>query len=509
MKKINKYLVALGLLLAVCVGSAGAEDLVILTTNDTHSHIDPDFDGKGGILRRKAIIDSIRGAERNVMLVDAGDVVQGTLYFSLYGGAVEYPMLDSLGYDISVLGNHEFDNGIDSLAYRQNGLKVTRLSANYGLASTKLEGRYLPYVIKEYGGKRFGIMGINLNPVGMIDMANCRGLVYNNSQQVANETARYLKRTEKVDFVVMVSHVGYDSNNPDSPGDVQIVGSSRDIDLVIGGHSHTTIDPSNPSSVPWLVPNAVGRKVPVTQTGLGGKNVGCIKIDLDSLTVDYSLIPVDKHWDAKAHYPALEAFLAPYQAPVHRLLNNTIAQSAQYCENSSVEMQNWVADIAYEMATSQSGLNNIDLAIMNKGGVRQAMPEGNVSEGLVRSMFPFNNKLVVIDVSGEDLLKAFEVMASRGGDAVSNSVKVLYKKDGTIEMATVRGIVVNRAKIYRVATLDYLAHGGDHLSSLESKNFIYSDSEKFGDRVIDYVKKLGINDVVIQPSSRPRMQCIN
>ena len=508
MKKINKYLVAFGLLLAAYAGSVEAEDLVILTTNDTHSHIDPDFDGKGGVLRRKAIIDSIRGAEENVLLVDAGDVVQGTLYFSLYGGAVEYPMLDSLGYDISVLGNHEFDNGIDSLAYRQRSLKVARLSANYGLASTKLEGCYLPYVIKEYGGKRFGIMGINLDPVGMIDMANCKGLVYNNSQQVANETARYLKQNEKVDFVIMVSHVGYDSNNPDSPGDVQIVKSSRDIDLVIGGHSHTLIDPANPSSVPWLVPNATGRNVAVTQTGFGGKHVGCIKVDLDSLTVDDNLIPVDKHWDAKANYPALEAFLAPYQEPVHRLLNNTIAQSAQYCESSSTEMQNWVADIAYEMVTSQSGLN-VDLAIMNKGGIRQPMPTGNVSEGLIRSMFPFNNKLVVIDVSGENLLKAFEVMASRGGDAVSNSVKVLYKKDGSIEVATVRGIVVNRAKMYRVATLDYLAHGGDHLNSLESKDFIYVDDMKFGDRVFDYVKKLGINDVVIQPSSRPRMQCIN
>ena len=174
---MNRFIAALCLVAAIGIGSACAEDLVILTTNDTHSQIDPDFDGKGGILRRKALIDSVRSVEKNVLLVDAGDIVQGTLYFSLYGGAVEYPLLDSLGYDISVLGNHEFDNGIDSLAYRQNALKVTRLSANYGLTETKLNGHYLPYIIKEYGGKRFGIMGINLNPEGMIDMANCKGLV--------------------------------------------------------------------------------------------------------------------------------------------------------------------------------------------------------------------------------------------------------------------------------------------------------------------------------------------
>ena len=508
MKQLKKIFITLGIAVLLFGSNMNAEDLVILTTNDTHSQIDPDFDGKGGILRRKAIIDSIRGAEKNVLLVDAGDIVQGTLYFSLYGGAVEYPLLDSLGYDISVLGNHEFDNGIDSLAYYQNRLKVSRLSANYRLASTKLDGHYSPYIIKEYGGKRFGIMGINLDPVGMIDMANCKGLVYVNSLTVANETARRLKQTEKADFVIMVSHIGYDSNNPDSPGDIQIVKSSSDIDLVIGGHSHTLIDPTDPKSVPWKVANKAGREIPVTQTGNMGKNVGCIKIDLDSLTVDYGLIPVDEHWDSKAHYPALEAFLAPFQEPVHKLLNNIVAQSKQYYYKSSTEMQNWVADMAFDIATEQSGLK-IDLAIMNKGGIRQSMPEGDVSEGLLGAMFPFNNKLVVIDVSGEDLIKALEVMAARGGDAVSNSVKVLYKKDGSVEAATVWGIAVNRAKIYRVATLDYLAHGGDHMASLDNKDFIYCDSEKFGTRALEYVKKLGINDVLIQPSSRARMQCIN
>ena len=508
MGNVNRFIAALCLVAAIGFGGARAEDLVILTTNDTHSQIDPDYDGRGGILRRKALIDSVRNAEKYTLLVDAGDIVQGTLYFSLYGGAVEYPLLDSLGYDISVLGNHEFDNGIDSLAYRQNSLKVAMLSANYGLASTKLNGRYRPYVIKEYAGKRFGIMGINLNPEGMIDMANCKGLVYNNCLEVANETAKHLKRQEKVDFVIMVSHIGYDMPGNDSPGDIQIIKSSKDIDLVIGGHSHTVIDPDDVNSVPWKVANKEGREIPVTQTGKSGKNVGCIKIDLDSLTVDYDLIPVDARWDSKVDYPSLEAFLEPFQKPVHAKNNHVLVQSDGNYESSSVEMQNWVADMAFEITTNLSEMN-IDLAIMNKGGIRQSMPEGDVSEGLIGAMFPFNNKLVVIDVTGEELIDAFEVMASRGGDAVSNNVKVLYKKDGTVEAATVRGMAVNRAKIYRVATLDYLAHGGDHLSSFENKDILYSDSEKFGERVLDYVTKMGLNDVHIGPSSRARMQCIN
>lgn len=285
MKRLNKIFVVLGLVLSVCLGNLRAEDLVILTTNDTHSAIDPDFDGRGGVLRRKALIDSVRNAEKNVLLVDAGDIVQGTLYFSLNGGAVEYPLLDSLGYDIVIIGNHEFDNGLDSLAFRQKNMKAVRLSANYNFNNTKLEGQYKPYVIKEYAGKRFDIMGINIEPAGMIDLNNCKGLVYENTLQVANRTAKYLKEVEGVDFVIMVSHIGYDSPSATSPGDVQIVNSSKYIDLVIGGHSHTLIDPADPNSEPWLVKNSEGRNIPVTQTGSAGKNMGCITIDLDSLTV--------------------------------------------------------------------------------------------------------------------------------------------------------------------------------------------------------------------------------
>ena len=490
------------------VGNVHAEDLVILTTNDTHSQIDPDFDGQGGILRRKAMIDSVRGAEKHVLLVDAGDIVQGTLYFSMYGGAVEYAMLDSLGYDISILGNHEFDNGIDSLAHFQNSLKVTRLSANYDLSATSLSGHYRPYVIKEYEGKRFGIMGINLDPTGMIDMTNCKGLVYHNTMKIANETAAYLKNVEKVDFVIMVSHIGYDIDSATSPGDVQIVKSSSDIDLVIGGHTHTLINPDDASSVPYMVKNKNGETVYVTQTGKGGKYLGCIKIDLDSLTVDYSLMNVNERWDSRAHYPSIEKFLAKYQKSVHALLNKVVAQSAGAYVNNGVEMQNWVPDMARELTTKFSGIN-VDLAIMNKGGIRQSMPKGNVSEGLLGAMFPFNNKLVVIEVNGTELLQAFEVMAKRGGDAVSENVKVLYKKDGTVEAATVDGMSVNRAKTYRIATLDYLANGGDYMTSFVDKDKQYVDSEKFGTRVIDYVKKMGLNDVMIHPSSRARMQSIN
>lgn len=136
-------------LIAAAAIQVAARDLVILHTNDTHSLIDPDAFGRGGVLQRKAIIDSIRKTNKNVLLVDAGDKVQGTLYFKFFKGDVEYPLQNMLGVDISVLGNHEFDNGLDALAKNEAVLKADRLSANYDFTGTPAQGLYKPYVIKK------------------------------------------------------------------------------------------------------------------------------------------------------------------------------------------------------------------------------------------------------------------------------------------------------------------------------------------------------------------------
>ena len=152
--------------------------LVILHTNDTHSQIEPGRDGLGGVMRRKAVIDSVRAAEKNVMVVDAGDAVQGTLYFYLYGGAVEQEVMNILGVDTRILGNHEFDNGIDSLASVLKLSQAEKLASNYKLDNTPLKGMFKPYSIKEFGGKRIGFIGLNLDPDGIISKGNYDGLEF-------------------------------------------------------------------------------------------------------------------------------------------------------------------------------------------------------------------------------------------------------------------------------------------------------------------------------------------
>lgn len=480
------------------------EHLIILHTNDTHSQIDPDFDGKGGIFRRKVLIDSIRNAEKNVLLVDAGDIVQGTLYFSLYGGNVEFPLMDSLKYDIVIPGNHEFDNGLDSVAAFYKKLKAIKLSANYDFSNTKLKGEFLPYIIKNYDGKKIGIIGIGLDPKGMISDKNYEGMKYKNAIIIADSIATFLKNKEKVDLVVAISHIGYEAEKEGLPSDVELAKSSKDIDIIIGGHSHSLIDPNGKESEDWLVKNADGRDVLICQTGRAGKYLGYVDIDLESLNSKSSVLPVTKSYDSRIDKALYESF-KPYRDPVMALLSKTVAISTKEMRNGRMgALANWTSDAAKEIA-QQMVPEKIDLAIMNGGGIRQSMPKGEVSEGLIVTMFPFDNTLVVMKIKGSDLLDAFKVMAFRDGDLVSNGVKVLYTKDKEIKSATINGKKIDKDKYYTLATINYLANGGDHMAPLKRGKIIATYKCRFGEAILEYVKELTKKGLKIDASDESRM----
>lgn len=161
------YLLTL-LILTLSAGMTRAQKITILGTNDTHSQIDPDERGRSGALQRKAVIDSVRKAEKNVLLVDAGDAVQGSLYFKFFKGDVESKLMDMMGYDIRVLGNHEFDNGMEELAKYWKPLKGRATSANYDFSNTALKGVFAPYIIKTIAGRKVGFFGLNVDPASLI-----------------------------------------------------------------------------------------------------------------------------------------------------------------------------------------------------------------------------------------------------------------------------------------------------------------------------------------------------
>ncbi|MDE6077339.1 MAG: bifunctional metallophosphatase/5'-nucleotidase, partial [Muribaculaceae bacterium] len=331
----NKAAVSiLGLAALYFSPEALAEKLVILHTNDTHSAIMPDKNGVGGVLQRKAVIDSVRKAEKNVLLVDAGDMVQGSLFFKYFRGDVEYPLFNMMGYDIRILGNHEFDNGMADLAEKYKDVKADRLSANYDFSGTVLDGYFKPYVIKKVGGKKIGFFGLNVDPESLISAKNI-DVNFKDIIPVANEVAAHLKRDEKCDLVVAVTHIGYEKEN-DKTIDPEVIAASTDIDLVIGAHSHTLIDPAHPEIHPSLIPNAEGRNVRVGQTGKYGRYVGKMTVDLDRLgkgkrvsgeDIAYELIPVTDRFPADQLDIKMIAHIEPYRLAVDSAENRVIGLS--------------------------------------------------------------------------------------------------------------------------------------------------------------------------------------
>lgn len=506
-------------LLAAAFSTAAADRLVILHTNDTHSNVETDARGIGGVLQRKAIFDSVRQAEKHVILVDAGDMVQGTLFFKFFGGDVEYSLMEMQGYDIRVLGNHEFDNGLESMADHYRASKGERLSANYDFTGTAAEGLFKPYTVKKIAGKKIGFIGINVDPRSLIAAKNTKGMKFLPIIETANRVARELKEEKGCDLVVAVTHIGYiNEPDPSRETDVMLAAASRDIDIIIGGHSHTLVEPEG-GKYPSLVSNADGRPVRVVQTGKYGKFVGKLEIDLDRLKdssgedYKYELIPVTDRFPQEKLDARIVKFLEPYRQSVDSVNAHVIALSAADLSNSSGVggFPNFTADfgLAYghhiaDSLTQAGRTMHVDLAIMNRGGIRQDMPKGPVTEGQILSTFPFSNYMVITALRGSDIVKAMEVSARRGGEAVSANVRVVTDGDHRVKHVMVDGHEIDPDRIYNVMTIDYLAGGNDGLTSLANGTELWRSEEQMCAPMLEYVATFGRVGLPIEPDMVPR-----
>ena len=265
----------LNLFLFSCLTLVAQERLVILHTNDTHSRIEPlpqtdrTNPDKGGVVRRASYIDQVRAENKQVLLFDAGDFLQGTPYFNLFKGEVEVKAMNLMHYDAATLGNHEFDYGLEVLQ------KVVRLahfpivSSNYDFSETPLSGMVRPYLILKKGKLRIGVIGINIQPNGLIATDNYKGMKYLDPEETANKMAEQLRRKQKCDLVVCLSHLGYGA-------DLRLAESSRNIDLIIGGHSHTYLQE------PVERMNRENKPVLIYQTSGRGATVGRMDITMET-----------------------------------------------------------------------------------------------------------------------------------------------------------------------------------------------------------------------------------
>lgn len=248
--------------------------IVILHTNDTHSQVEPiESSDMGGYARRMGVINQIRKEEKNVLLLDAGDFLQGTPYFNFYSGAVEAKALKMMGYDAVTFGNHEFDNGMDSLAKVLKNTSLPIVNANYNLENTPLKPYVQLYKIIKKDGIKIGIFGIGVNLNGLAFQKNFEGVVLLDPIETALSTSDFLKNKLKCDLVICLSHLGVSSLDS-SPTDYDLAEVSKDIDVIIGGHSHKIL-------VNESAKNKNGKAVTIAQVGKSGMNLGRIDMTFE------------------------------------------------------------------------------------------------------------------------------------------------------------------------------------------------------------------------------------
>ena len=267
------------------VSGLDTKHLTILHTNDVHSYIDPfpanhpKNPNMGGVARRAAMIEMIRKENPNALLLDAGDIFQGTPYFNYYGGELEFKLMSMMKYDAATMGNHDFDNGIDGFYSQLPHASFEFVSANYDFKNTVLDGKVKPYTILHKNGIKVGVFGLGIGLDGLVDKKNYKETVYHDPVSVSQDIVRILKQEKKCDLVICLSHLGYKyKDEPDKICDLKLAGLTQDIDLIIGGHTHTFLDK------PTVIKNAIGQDVLVNQVGCYGINLGRIDFYLDSTT---------------------------------------------------------------------------------------------------------------------------------------------------------------------------------------------------------------------------------
>ena len=276
-------LVTLGGLSLQSFGTTSTKKITILHTNDVHSHIDPfgPDDGrnanKGGVARRAALVESIRKENPNTLLFDAGDIFQGTPYFNYYGGELEFKLMSMLKYDAATIGNHDFDNGIDGLFKQLPHAKFDFVSANYDFTNTVMDTHVKPYKIFVKDGIKIGVFGLGIELNGLVIKDMYKETQYLDPIEIAQDMSRILKTEENCDLVICLSHLGYHYRNaPEKVSDLIIARSTKDIDLIIGGHTHTFLPK------PTIEKNSDGKNVLVNQVGCYGLYLGRIDFYFDS-----------------------------------------------------------------------------------------------------------------------------------------------------------------------------------------------------------------------------------
>lgn len=528
MKKniFNSITIVLCLFLWLGVSSCNNEEtteIVFIHTNDTHSQIDGiymDEHPSGGVIERAAFLELMRQDEPQLVYLDAGDMVQGSPYFNIWNGKIEMKAMNLQGLICATYGNHEFDNGIDFLSDMLNYACFPIVNCNYDVKGTPLEQHTRTSMTIERKGVRIGITGVTCDPHNLIFTRNWEGINYINPVIAANREAAKL-RAEGCDMVVLLSHVGYYPN--DSIGDRYIASQSKGIDIIIGGHTHTNIENGT------TVMNAEGKPVLITQTGAKAAPIGYIKVKLAKNgkhkdgTPAYSICDIHCKklhpdlFDLRNFGHVMSDFIAPYRDSLEQKMNSVLGRATHDLPRFRPEspLSNLASDILREVASDYSG-KHIDLGLMNIGGLRNDIYAGDIKLGDIYRVFPFENTLAILEIKGEHLEEAIHQIEGKRLEGISGAQITLTVKQNKIPEGESRNIVratdikiggeaLDPNKIYRVATIDYLAEGNDGLTALTKASKYTNTGILLRNLMVDYVKAQNEKGLEIDASIEGRV----
>ncbi len=488
--------------------------LTLIHTNDLHAHMEPVKVGGvelGGYARQATLIKAIRQESKNTLLVNAGDTFQGTLFFNVYHGLADLAFMNSIGYQAMTVGNHEFDLGPKALLDFARLASFPIISSNLDLsAEPELQQYIRPGQIlamhkdeaekdpdaekaKEAGGEgeqeenevRVGLVGAVTPDLPSIsspgDTIKMKPLVPSVQRAIDD------LRLKKVKIIILLSHCGYDE-------DLKLAKALHGVDVIVGGHSHTLLgdtklpgDPTSAGPYPTVVKNADGETALIVQSWEWGKVLGKleVKFDDEGKVEEWSKDqPIEVGPDVSPD-PAVNAMIAAFKKPIEALMNKEVGSTISEIPRNGPGIQGPMADMICDAMLDATRSQGSVIALMNAGGVRSALNAGKITYGDAIAVQPFNNTLVVLDLTGAELKTAL----ASGVLFVSKGSSFSLGKGNTVSSVIVAGQPVDAKKTYRCTFNSFTAKGGDGLDVLKNaKGHRYDTGLLDVDALLDYVK---------------------